>query len=811
MEKLHIKTLLALIMAFSFGLLFAEDEPTQNLRGQVIDQESRQPLVGAKVVIMRNAELLAGTQTDSLGKFYFEALPLGAVILEVSYYGYGKYRKDNLYLTAAREEIQNIEMISESVEIDGVEIVYQTVPNAPINKMQVASSRSFTPELGKKAAGAVDDPSRLVMGFPGVQGPQDNNSDLVIRGNSPVGLLWRLEGIDIANPNHFARKGSSGGGITILSAQVLGESDFSTGAWSAEYGNAFSGVMDLRFRKGNSNAFQGRGKFSLLGIEAAAEGPLGKNSNSSYLINYRYSTLGILSAMGFRLVDPRVGNTYQDLSFNFFFPLKNNKTFVSVFGVGGYSVELWDAIEDSLTWSRDYRTTTDFITRTGVTGVTLSHNIDQNSYLKAVVAVTGSRVVDDDDTLDVSGLQPLRPFTPNSLDIVEPLLETKSPWDEEDYRDWRISTHIFYNRKLGDIGSFRVGALATQINFSFQQNRQIDPTTTTLTPILGGEGGSQLLQGYSQFSFRPGRWVINPGVHAMYLALNGKAVVDPRLSIKYRLSERHSAYAAYGLHSSILPLGNYFTEVDGEQVNRDLDMIRSNHIVGGLEMILGTNKDYKVVLEGYYQQMDNVPVVDNADSTFWLLNLRDGYATSDLVSEGKGYNYGVDLSLERSFRNGAFFLISGSVYNSRFSTLYGGGDTLFNTRYNGNYSISAMASKEWGLGAPGNIFQISTRVISNGGLRYSPGDVELSRAAGYLVPIPSQTYSMRVGHYFRIDGKASYRFNTKNGRTWLVHIEAQNFVNRLNRRDLIWDAGLDDFRFRYQAGIIPNIGLQMDF
>lgn len=192
-----------------------------------------------------------------------------------------------------------------------------------------------------------------MVSLPGVQPSKDNENDVVIRGNSGAAIAWRLEGIDILNPNHFARKGSSGGGITIFSISVLGEADFSTGAFPAEYGNALAGVFDLRFRKGNKERREYTFRAGMLGLDLAAEGPFGSgtgNKRGSYLFNYRYSTLGILNEMGLHLVGERVSNNFQDLSFNIDFPVKNNKSRFNLWGLGGLSVEEEVAVENPEKW-----------------------------------------------------------------------------------------------------------------------------------------------------------------------------------------------------------------------------------------------------------------------------------------------------------------------------------------------------------------------------------------------------------------------------------------------------------------------------
>ncbi len=803
MKKLLCYSLLSWLVGISLLMpleAWAQDQ-TQTLRGTVVDQETQQPLPGVTVRIMVGEETVTGTYSDESGKYRIERAPLGRIVLIATLQGsYSEYKRDNILVTSAREAVHDIELVPAALS----EVVILPPANAPRNPVSVASTRTISVDLAKRAAGAVDDPSRLVMGFPGVQAPQDNNSDLVIRGNSPVGLLWRLEGIDIPNPNHFARKGSSGGGITVFSAQLLDESDFSTGAWAAEYGNAFSGVFDMRFRKGNNEQRQYRFRTSLLGIDAATEGPF-KQGRGSYLVNYRYSTLGILNDLGFRLVGERIDNNFQDLSFNLNFQLPNDRTFISWFGIGGLSEEIWDPKWDSLTWTRDYRSTTDFLTDMGATGVTLTHSIDKQSYFKAIVAVMGNRVRDNDDSLDVRGLRGAALPLDLSQAAQDSLLATRGAWDREDYRNWRISSHVFYNRKVGDLGSFRAGVMGSHINFSFEQRRRSGNANAPLTPLLSGAGRSQLLQGYARFTLRRGRWTINPGVHAMSLTLNGTYGIDPRLSIKYQVNERQSVFLAYGQHSSILPLGNYFTEVDGGLVNQDLDLLQAQHLVGGYDVVFPSG--YHLRLEGYYQRLANVPVVPSPDSTYWLLNERSGYATQDLVSDGRGLNYGLDMVFEKFFQRGTFFLLSGSVFQSLYATQYP--DTFFNTKFNSNYNLSAMGGKEWYFDQ-GGIFQLSSRVMLNGGLRYTPGDLTRSAKAGYFVGIDRLAYSERVGTYFRIDGKVSYRRNAEQV-AWQLYFEAQNLTGRRNVRDLVWSPGLKDFIRRYQSGLIPNIGFQIDF
>jgi hypothetical protein len=161
--------------------------------------------------------------------------------------------------------------------------------------------------------------------FVGVVSPNDGGNNISVRGNSPYGFLWRMEGIDIPNPNHFANAATSGGGISILSAQILANSDFLTGAFAAEYGNALAGVFDLRLRKGNNEKREYTIQAGLLGIDLEAEGPVSPGSAHSYLVNYRYSTLSMLANLGLEVGDAITN--FQDISFNVTLPTKRQGTF----------------------------------------------------------------------------------------------------------------------------------------------------------------------------------------------------------------------------------------------------------------------------------------------------------------------------------------------------------------------------------------------------------------------------------------------------------------------------------------------------
>ena len=372
---------------------------TQTIKGIVIDKDNRRPLAGATVSIADDSIQQAVLSNEN-GEFTLKNIPVGRRRIQCTYSGYENYITDNILLNSAKEVELVIELEQQYQQQAEVIVKAPRNPKQPVNRSSVVSTRSFTPEETNRYAASVNDPSRMALSFPGVQPTRDARSDIIIRGNSAAVMLWRLEGVDIPNPNHFARKGSSGGGITIFSSSMLDNSDFSSGAFPAEYGDALSGVFDMRFRKGNKEKDQYTFKAGVIGLDFSAEGPF-KKGQSSYLVNYRYSTLGILNALGFHLTDEREDNTFQDLSFNLNFPSKNNRSVFNIWGIGGLSKEDYAAMDDVNEWDEyDDYAIYDFKTNMGAAGIGHSLQIGKNGLLKTSLAIMDQKITYVDDTLN---------------------------------------------------------------------------------------------------------------------------------------------------------------------------------------------------------------------------------------------------------------------------------------------------------------------------------------------------------------------------------------------------------------------------
>ena len=760
---------------------------TQNIRGAVIDKDSRRPLPGATVFVADDS-VQSTVTTDSLGNFVLRGVAVGRRIVQCSFTGYINYSTDNIIVNSAREVELLIEMEQYYLPESEVVVKAPLNPKLPVNKLSVVSTRSFTPEETNRYATSVNDPSRMAMSFPGVQPSRDTRNDLNIRGNSAAGMLWRLEGIDIPNPNHFARKGSSGGGITIFSSSMLDNSDFSSGAFPAEYGDALSGVFDMRFRKGNKDKNEYTFKAGLLGLDLSAEGPI-KKGQSSFLFNYRYSTLGILNALGFHLTDEREDNDFQDLSFNLSFSSKNNRSVFNIWGIGGLSKEDYAAVEDVNEWDEyDDYAVYDFETNMGAAGLGHSLQVGKTGLLKTSLSVMNQKITHVDDTLDTQKV----PFTIN----------------DELYKNSRLSFAISYNTKLGRSVNWKSGLFISRIGYLFQQSLYDFESDVYNENVIDGDGNAMQWQPYTQFNIKLSRALtLNAGLHVLYLALNKTSSVDPRVSIQYRINPYHSLSFAAGQHGKTLPLGSYFYKApDGSLPNLDLDIMKSAHFVASYDWLM--KKNWRLHLEAYLQKLKDIPVVDDINRTFWLLNMIEGYANEALVNKGTGSNRGIDITVEKFFSRGWFMLTGFSLFNSTYAPL---NEINYNTQYNSRTAGTFTAGKEWKW-KKNKTFTVGGKALYNGGMPITPLLAGAPVDSREPVLDESRPFSETVPAYFRLDTRISLR-KDKTRNAWILALDIQNLLgikntDALSRR---YDPGTNQWIYKESSGFVPVISYQIDF
>ncbi len=779
MKKLCILLLFAVV---SVAIFAQTPVATQTISGVVLDKDTRQPIIGATLRIISTDPVMGGV-TDLDGKFTLRQVPIGRHQIQCNYLGYQPWLSDPIIVNSARETYLEIGLTESATQAQEVVITSRRRGNEPINELSLLSTRSFSPEETQRYAASANDPGRMAQALPGVQPSRDSRSDIVVRNNSGIGLLWRLEGIDIPNPNHFARRGSSGGGITIFSVSMLANSDFSTGAFPAEYGNAYSGVFDVRFRKGNPEQREHSFRAGMLGLDYSTEGPFRKGGDATYLVNYRYSTLGILNKMGIHLVGERVDNTFQDLSFNLYFPSSNKKHLFTFWGIGGQSEEMEDAVGDTNEWKSysDYYTR-QFDTDMGAVGATHTVLLSDDAYLRTSVAAMGQNIDFNNDTLNAER----RAFRVNS----------------EQYREGRYSVASFLSKKFNSRLSLKTGFFFNLMPYYFYRNTLGDSSS------LHTEGITAQTQPYAQLRYRPNAsWTFNAGLHALFFQFNNSSKLEPRLSMKYQMTERQSISLAWGLHGRVLPLGNYFTRINGRHVNWEAGLIKSQHIILGYDLLAG--KAMRIHLETYVQQFRDVPVAQTPGSSWSILNTIEGFARDALVNTGEGRNIGLDMSLEQSFSKGVFFILSGSVSRSRYTDAAG---REHPTAFDSGVSATFTGGKEWTFDNA-SVLQLGLRLIYNGGQRLTPllPNQQVNRFTQNPLLDEANAFRDRVEAYFRPDLRIAYRKNNPKN-AWSLALDIQNVANRRNVDPLTrnYDPDLNQWVYRKQAGLTPILSFQID-
>ncbi len=764
--------------------LHAQESKVQSIRGQVFDDASRSPVAGVTIQVEGLPALAA--VTNDHGRFVLENVPLGRQTLRISGVGYEEQSIPEVLVTSGKEVVLNINIIEKINTLNEV-VIAGKGKRTLNNEMVTVSGTSFNPGDTRRYAGAIGDPSRMISNVAGVASASDSRNDIVVRGNSPAGLLWLMEGINIPNPNHYGSLSSTGGPVSILNSNNLDRSDFLTGAFPAQYGNALASVFDLRLRNGNSYKTEMLAEISFTGFEAGMEGPFSQKSDASYVINYRYSTVGILNSLGFNIGTGTASPIYQDLNFKVYIPL-SRKNKLSVWGIGGPSrISFYGNDEDTTKNENLYGSENEnLLTRyfTAIGGINLETNFSNKTYGKLSLGFSTTNESIKHDSISTSTREAFRDW-------------------ESRYNTNRYELSYFLTHKLDAKNNFVAGVSGIHYQFSLL-NKRIFQDAPDLTRIDQTDNTS-LLQAYAQWKHRfSNKLSFNAGLHYQYLSLNGSGAIEPRLAVKYDISGQHSVGAAYGLHSQMQALTTYFTQTHTNTgityTNKNLDFTRSRHMV--------LNYTYKISpalilkAEAYYQTLHDVPVTTYSsgysalnDGANFGVNLKDS-----LVNKGSGRNYGLELTIEKYFSNNYYFMLTGSLYDSK----YKGSDGIErNTAFNSGYIYNILAGKDFIVGKNRSTLSINFKLTGVGGKYISPIDIPASTASGETVYDEKiAPFSLRQSPYFRADLKMGYRRNFRKS-TLEGGIDLRNFTNHENIFIQNYNRRTNTIVNQYQQGFLP--------
>ncbi len=775
------------ILILWIGHTYSQDLK-QTVRGRVIDKDSRLPLPGVTIYQLGINEPV-GTITDPNGNFKLENIPVGRISLQFSFIGYTTQIQPNLPVNSAQQVVLNIELQPSVIAMDEVTVKASKDNGGALNEMAMTSVHSISPELTQRYSAGHDDPSHILTNFAGIASSQSGNNDIIVRGNSPKYVQWRLEETEISTPYHQSDQNSTTQGFCLINNKLLSLTDFYTGAFAPEYGNALSGIYDVKLRAGNNEKFEATASIGLMGTDIILEGPLKKGYSGSYLLNYRYSTIGLLTDLNLVTVDG-ITTAFQDATFKLVLPTKKTGLF-SIFGLGGLDNLTVEDVQPNI-WitpgDNDMKSNIieDFEQDNylGNLGLNHSYSFKNNSYIKTTLSYLIRSISED-------------VFNTYDGDIIASETNNRVLNYKSRYHTSVASAKTVYNNKINPRNKFRAGIEYSIHNYDLNQS-QLDDNNLPRITLTDHDGNMNTFQSFISWKhwFNDQLSVVG-GLHNMNVLLTNESTIEPRMSVKWEVNSRNSLHAAYGNHSNMERIHNYYASIEQEDgslsyPNLNLGLLRANHYILGYQHQLTDNISSKI--EVYYQQLYNLPVENDKNSYYCSINENSDYNYVDLVNEGTGKNYGVELTLERYFKNNYYFLINGSVYDSKYTALDG---IERNTRFNNNFLCNFLFGKEFELGRRRNkILTVDTKIFYYGGQRYIPllrdanGNLAVDEENDLYYDY-SKAYEKKFENLFELNLSVGFKIN----RPRLAHelfLEIGNITNNQSRMSEYYDTSEPD-------------------
>lgn len=776
----------------------------QTVRGTVTDAISGEKLIGATVKVVETG---TGSVVDLDGNFRIDIPKSGRYTLETSYVGYEPNVMKEVLVAGVKEVVIDIQLRENNTELTEVVVRPRVNKEATVNPAVLTGGVMLSMEEASRFAGGYNDPARLVMSFAGISGEADG-SGLSIHGNAPERMQYRIEGVEVFTPNHFNDTWNAGYGlVSALNSNVIGNSDFFTSTFNANYNNALSGVFDVKMRTGNNAKYENILQIGTVSEELTLEGPISCKSNSSYIVNYRYGFTSLVDKLN--LIDTDGAHVdFQDFSAKLMFPTKRAGTF-SVFGLGFYDTSWDERVKLEDTHSAYDASDNDAKLAQLLVGVSHKIHLGNKWTWRTTTAYNMQHLKND---IYYYGLErSAEGFISQPLAYEEP--ERKYLFSIQKVNEDRLLFNTELSKQVTDRWLIQLGGEYSHrfFNLAYKSVDQLYAPVSTMHEYTKMKDDTGLANIFCQNLVRVSNYFsLSAGIAGNYFLLSKDFSVEPRASLKWVPDEKNSFSMGYGLHSMIEKLDAYFyRNADGNLANKDLGLTKAHHLHATYVHKLNSNLTLR--MNAYYEYGFDTPVgIDG--STYCVTNRYFFYTDEPLVNKGNTRNYGGDITLEHYMNRGFFGQTNFSLYKSQ----YRGVDKVWrNQLYDRGFMFKILGGKEWMIGK--NMLNVSVKYSIQGGLRYTPIDVEQMRAniaAGIIDDNPiykdNEAFSQRFDPSGIVDLTISYKINRRH----VSHTFAFEGLNILQTETPLYqrfDLGTLDVRTDKSGLSLPNIFYRLDF
>jgi len=761
-DKIRTSLCVILVGLCCISHIRAQENRT-TVTGDVIEDETGQPVEFANVVLSKNGDHAIAT-TDSTGIFHFQEVPYGIYRLTISYVGFRTVSIQELAVEHQQLPPIQIRLEPSSLKLD--EVVVQAVQPLRVSA-RLSGGYTLTPEEVRRFPATFYDPARLATVYPGVVNINDQANNLAIRGNSPNQMNFYIHGAEIVNSNHLANAGTStdrttmsGGSVNMFSAQLLENTEIYTGVLPTNLLQATSGAMNYHLKRGSRTGFHFTGQVGLNGIDVAAEGPIG--NRWSYIANYRYSTVGLLSQLGVDFSDETI--LYQDLSIQVSF-YQNEKVKWSFFAMGGDNSNSFEAKVDSAREEFKDAFDIDFKSQIGIAGANVEvHLSDQLRWHTTLAAST-------------------------RWDQRSQTSSTQFP-DAEDYLELtKYAFHTQLSQQTTGAWGFLYG-----LNTTLWQGGMEYQDFGLSEKRFGENVRGVLLRPYAETHWRHRMWRIDGGLAVSYNGLNNQAYFQPRLSLMRHLPHRQKLAVSSGLHHKLQPYQILFSS----DSHAELPMLQS------WKTTLTYEKDFQMSQIRATVYYENISDVGAGDNGFSALNILEEYPPISIGSDGKGQNKGIELAYQRFLNQGLFLLISGTLFDARYRNP--DMEAWTNSHFNNQCMFNTTIGKEFefSTGEKQKVLGMNFQLVYSGGFWETPIDLTASRAAGRTIRNSTDLFSQQLPAVLKTYFRIYYKINHSK-RYSLIGLDLSNVINRQNVSYSYYDPLLDEIVMKHQLGLIPML------